>query len=228
MNRYKTITDKIGRNIPNLFFNTSSSLKFIVIICLCLITQSKAFSSTITFKDILDDPTDLELNLNYAKQQERAGNFKSTIATLERLSKLYPKNSDIKLYLLSILLKMDSKVKVDFMVKTMLEDPNTNEERKVPLEIRIPNKNETFYNQTFEELGLYTETPTLPFATLGTLGWSHSNTAVDDGSSQFFFFLYEAELNPAGRNLIDGRNAAFGYVVEGEEILSGDPGPCYQ
>ena len=98
-------------------------------------------------------------------------------------------------------------------------DPETNEERKVPLEIRIPNESETFYNQTFEELGLYTETPTLPFATLGTLGWSHSNSAVDDGSSQFFFFLYEAELNPAGRNLIDGRNAAFGYVVEGSETL---------
>ena len=32
-------------------------------------------------------------------------------------------------------------------------------------------------------------------------------------------FLYEAELNPAGRNLIDGRNAAFGYVVEGFEVL---------
>ncbi len=98
-------------------------------------------------------------------------------------------------------------------------DPETNTERHVPLEIRIPNKSETFYNETFEELGLYTETPTLPFATLGTLGWSHSSTAVDDGSSQFFFFLYEAELNPAGRNLIDGRNAAFGYVIEGFEVL---------
>ena len=65
------------------------------------ITQSKVFSSTITYKEILDNPTDLELNLNYAKQQERAGNVKSTIATLERLSTLYPKNSDIKLYLLS-------------------------------------------------------------------------------------------------------------------------------
>ena len=98
-------------------------------------------------------------------------------------------------------------------------DPETNQERHVPLEIRIPDEPETFYNQTFEDLGLYTETPTLPFATLGTLGWSHSNTAVDDGSSQFFFFLYEAELNPAGRNLIDGRNAAFGYIVKGYEIL---------
>ena len=98
-------------------------------------------------------------------------------------------------------------------------DPETNEERHVPLEIRIPDEQDTFYNQTFEDLGLYTETPTLPFATLGTLGWSHSNTAVDDGSSQFFFFLYEAELTPAGRNLIDGRNAAFGYVVDGFDVL---------
>ena len=98
-------------------------------------------------------------------------------------------------------------------------DPETNEERHVPLEIRIPDEENTFYNETFEDLGFYTETPTLPFATLGTLGWSHSNEAVDDGSSQFFFFLYEAELNPAGRNLIDGRNAAFGYVVDGFDVL---------
>ncbi len=99
-------------------------------------------------------------------------------------------------------------------------DPETKEERHVPLEIKAPGKKETLYNQTFEEIGLYTETPILPFATLGTLGWAHSDKALDDGSSQFFFFLYEAELNPAGRNLIDGRNAAFGYVVEGEEILN--------
>ena len=99
-------------------------------------------------------------------------------------------------------------------------NPNTNEERHVPLEIKVPNQLEPIYNQTFEELGLYTETPTLPFATLGTLGWAHSEQALDDGSSQFFFFLYEAELNPAGRNLIDGRNAAFGYVVDGEEVLN--------
>jgi len=98
-------------------------------------------------------------------------------------------------------------------------DPETNKERHVPLEIRVPGETETFYNQTFEDLGFYTETPTLPFATLGTLGWSHSSSEVDDGSSQFFFFLYEAELNPAGRNLIDGRNAAFGYVVNGSDIL---------
>ena len=107
----------------------NAKLIFLITLIL-LIINSKAISSIITYKEILDNPTDLELNLNYAKQQEKSGNIKSTIATLERLSKLYPKNSDIKLYLLSILLKMDSRVKVDFMVKTMLEDPNTNEETK--------------------------------------------------------------------------------------------------
>ena len=98
-------------------------------------------------------------------------------------------------------------------------DPETNKQRLVPLEIRVPGEPDTFYNETFEDLGFYTETPTLPFATLGTLGWSHSSEEVNDGSSQFFFFLYEAELNPAGRNLIDGRNAAFGYVVNGSDVL---------
>ncbi len=99
-------------------------------------------------------------------------------------------------------------------------DPETQEERHVPLEIRVPGEEQTIYNQTFEELGLFTEIPVLPFSTLGTLGWAHSGEALNDGSSQFFFFLYEAELNPAGRNLIDGRNAAFGYVVEGSEVLN--------
>ena len=99
-------------------------------------------------------------------------------------------------------------------------DPETNQLRRVPLEIRTPNFEDTLYGETFEEVGLYTETPILPFATLGTLGWAHSDKDLNDGSSQFFFFLYEAELNPAGRNLIDGRNAAFGYVIEGSEILN--------
>ncbi|MGA0279703.1 MAG: peptidylprolyl isomerase, partial [Vulcanococcus sp.] len=43
--------------------------------------------------------------------------------------------------------------------------------------------------------------------------------SLADGSSQFFFFLYEAELTPAGLNLVDGRYSAFGYVVDGFEVL---------
>jgi peptidylprolyl isomerase len=98
-------------------------------------------------------------------------------------------------------------------------DPGTKQERHVPLEIMVPGDDSPIYNMTFEDLGLFKTTPTLPFATLGTLGWAHSDEALDDGSSQFFFFLYEAELTPAGLNLVDGRYAAFGYVVDGSEAL---------
>ena len=83
----------------------------------------------------------------------------------------------------------------------------------------MPDEDETIYNQTFEDVGLFKATPVLPFATLGTLGWAHSDQDLGDGSSQFFMFLYEAELTPAGLNLVDGRNAAFGYVVEGFDVL---------
>ena len=100
------------------------------------ISFSYSNAEEITYKEILDNPTDLELNLNYAKQQESSGNLKLTIATLERLSMLYPSNTDIKLYLLSILIKMDSSVKVDLMVRTMMNDPNTSvETRKLIAEL---------------------------------------------------------------------------------------------
>ncbi len=98
-------------------------------------------------------------------------------------------------------------------------DPKTKQERHVPLEIRVPGESDTLYNETFEDVGLFKATPVLPFSTLGTLGWAHSNQALDDGSSQFFLFLYEAELTPAGLNLVDGRNAAFGYVIDGFDVL---------
>ncbi|WP_225867361.1 peptidylprolyl isomerase [Cyanobium sp. NIES-981] len=98
-------------------------------------------------------------------------------------------------------------------------DPATKELRRVPLEIMVPGEAAPFYNQTFEDLGRYKAAAVLPFATVGTLGWAHSDKQLDDGSSQFFFFLYEAELTPAGLNLVDGRYAAFGYVVDGAEVL---------
>jgi peptidylprolyl isomerase len=98
-------------------------------------------------------------------------------------------------------------------------DPKTKRERTVPLEIMVPGEQAPFYDATFEDLGLFTAQPVLPFATLGTLGWAHSDEALNDGSSQFFFFLYEAELTPAGLNLVDGRYSAFGYVVDGFEVL---------
>ena len=62
----------------------------------------------ITYIQILQNPNDLDLNLKYARQQGKAGNFKQTISTLERLNMLYPDNVEIKLYLLSVLVQADS------------------------------------------------------------------------------------------------------------------------
>ena len=62
----------------------------------------------ITYMQILLKPNDLELNLKYAQQQGKMGNYKQTIATLERLNMLYPDNVEIKLYLLSVLVQADS------------------------------------------------------------------------------------------------------------------------
>ena len=103
---------------------------FLLLIILSLTIHTKLTAKEITYQEILENPTDLELNLNYAKQQENTGNLKLTISTLERLNMLYPENLDIKLYLLSILIEMDSKVKVDLMVRTMMNDPNTPNDTK--------------------------------------------------------------------------------------------------
>ena len=88
-----------------------------------------------------------------------------------------------------------------------------------PWKSAFPARRPPFYNQTFEDLGMFKAEPVLPFSSKGTLGWAHSDEALDDGSSQLFLFLFEPELTPAGLNLIDGRYAAFGYVVDGFDVL---------
>ena len=115
-------------------------LRIFLILIFVFFTKT-VYAINITYEEILDNPSDLELNLNYAKQQEKQGNLKLTIATLERLSMLYPENLDIKLYLLSILIEMDSAVKVDLMVRTMMNDPNTSDKtKKIIAELLVKTK----------------------------------------------------------------------------------------
>ena len=71
-------------------------------------TTAADTSKSITYMQILQKPNDLDLNLKYAQQQGKIGNYKQTISTLERLIMLYPDNIEIKLYLLSILVQTDS------------------------------------------------------------------------------------------------------------------------
>jgi hypothetical protein len=97
--------------------------KFFIIYFFIFLCNQKAIAE-ITFDQILENPTDLELNLEYARQQDKAGKYKSTIAALERLNLLYPVNADIKLYLLSVLVRVDSGEKVTELVNDLLKEPN--------------------------------------------------------------------------------------------------------
>ena len=98
-------------------------------------------------------------------------------------------------------------------------DPETGNYRAVPLEIMVQGDEIPTYGITLEEAGLYLEQPMLPFSAFGTLGMARPGDNPNGGSSQFFFFLFEPELTPAGLNLLDGRYAVFGYVTENKEVL---------
>ena len=89
------------------FFINKNIILFIIIF-LSFSSKLSSDEKSITYMQILQNPNDLDLNLKYAQQQGKIGNFKQTISTLERLSMLYPDNIEIKLYLLSILVQTDS------------------------------------------------------------------------------------------------------------------------
>tara|TARA_B100001093_G_scaffold288585_1_gene275666 strand:+ start:763 stop:2067 length:1305 start_codon:yes stop_codon:yes gene_type:complete len=93
----------------------------LILISIFLLITTSVFSSekNITYMQILQSPNDLDLNLKYAQQQGKMGNFKQTISTLERLNMLYPDSVEIKLYLLSVLVQVDSPEKANTIIEEM-------------------------------------------------------------------------------------------------------------
>ena len=100
------------------------------VIFLFILSLSTHVKSEVTYLEILKDPTDLRLNLQYAKEQEALGEFKNVIATLERLTALYPSNIDLKLYLLSIAVKTDSTEKVLRLIEEIRQSDEITEDVK--------------------------------------------------------------------------------------------------
>jgi peptidylprolyl isomerase len=98
-------------------------------------------------------------------------------------------------------------------------DPKTKKYRAVPLEVMVKGDKEPMYGITMEDAGRFREEPVLPFSSYGAVAMARSDADPNGGSSQFFFFLFEPELTPAGRNLLDGRYTVFGYVTSGQEVL---------
>jgi peptidylprolyl isomerase len=98
-------------------------------------------------------------------------------------------------------------------------DPETHQSRTIPLEILVEGDQKPTYGITLEDAGRYRDMPVLPFSSFGALVMARPETEVNGASSQVFFFLFEPELTPAGRNLLDGRFAVFGYLIDGKEVL---------
>ena len=120
---------------------------FLVFASTFLLLTTFVFSSekNVTYMQILQNPNDLDLNLKYAQQQGKMGNFKQTISTLERLNMLYPDNTEIKLYLLSVLVQVDSPEKANTIIAEMKlrrdlspEDLETLQEIETELKDREP------------------------------------------------------------------------------------------
>ncbi len=98
-------------------------------------------------------------------------------------------------------------------------DPKTKKYRAVPMEILVKGDKVPTYGTTLEDAGRYQDLPVLPFSSYGALALARPGDDPNGGSSQFFFFLFEPELTPAGANLLDGRYSIFGFVTEGADVL---------
>ena len=128
-----------------MIFNLSKLKLLVAWFFLLMMTSVHSSEKNITYMQILQNPNDLDLNIKYAQQQGKMGNFKQTISTLERMNMLYPDNTEIKLYLLSVLVQVDSPEKANTIIEEMKlrrdlspEDLETLQEIEAELKDREP------------------------------------------------------------------------------------------
>jgi cyclophilin family peptidyl-prolyl cis-trans isomerase len=94
-----------------------------------------------------------------------------------------------------------------------------NGERLIPLEIFVRGESGPFYENTLDEGGKGGQATVLPFSSYGAMGWARDEYDNNSGSSQFFWLLFDSDLTPAGKNMLDGRYPCFGYVIDGADFL---------
>lgn len=92
-------------------------------------------------------------------------------------------------------------------------------ERLIPLETFLKGDKGPFYETSMEDEGRGGQATVLPFSAYGAMGWAREEYEPNSGSSQFFWLLFDSDLTPAGKNVLDGRYPVFGYVVEGADFL---------
>jgi len=113
--------------------------------------------------------------------------------------------------------KGEAEVYVGTPSKSVGAGPNG--ERLIPLEIFVKGDKGPFYESSIEDEGRGGEATVLPFSSYGAMGWAREEYDANSGSSQFFWLLFDSDLTPAGKNVLDGRYPVFGYVVEGADFL---------
>jgi len=92
--------------------------------------------------------------------------------------------------------------------------------RKIPLEVMVRGDKDPIYSATFDDDGRGGYAAAMPFNSYGALGMAREEYDPDSASSQWFWLLFDSDLTPAGKNLLDGRYACFGYTVDGARLLS--------
>ncbi|KAH8054748.1 peptidyl-prolyl cis-trans isomerase [Aureococcus anophagefferens] len=93
------------------------------------------------------------------------------------------------------------------------------EPRRVPLELFVDGDKAPTYGETTEDGQRGSAQTVLPFQAYGALGMARDEYEADSASSQFFFLLFDSDLTPAGKNLLDGRYSCFGYTIAGSDFL---------
>ena len=92
--------------------------------------------------------------------------------------------------------------------------------RNVPLEVYVQGDKEPLYSATFDDDSRGGYAAALPFNAYGALGMAREEYNVDSASTQWFWLLFDSDLTPAGKNLLDGRYSCFGYTTGGARLLS--------
>lgn len=90
--------------------------------------------------------------------------------------------------------------------------------RRIPLEVALRGQ-PPLYGQTIDEARKTQTPPRIPFQADGTIAMARKEFEFDSASSQVFLFLFEPDLTPAGKNMMDGRYGNFGYTTEGFGFL---------
>jgi cyclophilin family peptidyl-prolyl cis-trans isomerase len=97
-------------------------------------------------------------------------------------------------------------------------------ERLIPLEIFVKGDKGPIYETTIEDDGRGGQATVLPFSSYGAMGWAREEYDVNSGGSQFFWLLFDSDLTPAGKNVLDGRYPWYACDVLCCAVLCGAGG----